>query len=64
MHVIAAASSESKRAIALQHGAEVVIDTSTEDVKTRAKELSAGGVHAVYDPVGGGLAEAGLRSAR
>ena len=62
MQVIAAASSESKRAIALAHGADAVIDTSTEDVKTRAKELSGGGVHAVYDPVGGALAEAGLRS--
>ena len=64
MHVIAAASSESKRALALAHGAEAVIDTSSEDVKTRAKELSGGGVHGVYDPVGGALAEAGLRSLR
>lgn len=64
MRVIAAASSESKRAIAVAHGAEAVIDTSTEDVKTRAKEISGGGVHAVYDPVGGALAEAGLRSLR
>lgn len=64
MHVIAAASSESKRALALAHGAEAVIDTSSEDVKTRAKDLSGGGVHAVYDPVGGALAEAGLRSLR
>jgi NADPH2:quinone reductase len=64
LRVIAAASSDAKRAIALAHGAEAVIDTSTEDVKTRAKELSGGGVHAVYDPVGGALAEAGLRSLR
>ncbi|MEQ1701836.1 MAG: NADPH:quinone oxidoreductase family protein [Ilumatobacteraceae bacterium] len=64
LHVIAAASSEAKRAIAVEHGAEAVIDTSTEDVKVRAKELSGGGVHAVYDPVGGAMAEAGLRSLR
>jgi len=64
MHVIAAASSESKRAIAVAHGAQAEIDTSTEDVKTRTKELSGGGVHVVYDPVGGALAEAGLRSLR
>ncbi|MFZ4719596.1 MAG: NADPH:quinone oxidoreductase family protein [Ilumatobacteraceae bacterium] len=64
LHVIAAASSESKREQALAAGAEAVIDTSTEDVKTRAKELSGGGVHHVYDPVGGALAEAGLRSLR
>lgn len=64
LHVIAAASSEAKRAIAVEHGAEAVIDTSSEDVKVRAKELSGGGVHAVYDPVGGAMAEAGLRSLR
>lgn len=64
MHVIAAASSESKRAMAVAHGAQQVIDTSTQDVKTLAKELSGGGVHVVYDPVGGALAEAGLRSLR
>ena len=64
LHVIAAASSEEKRAVAVAHGAEAVIDTSGEDVKARAKELSGGGVHAVYDPVGGALAEAGLRSLR
>lgn len=64
LRVIAAASSEEKRAVAIAHGAEAVIDTSTEDVKTRAKELSGGGVHVVYDPVGGALAEAGLRSLR
>ncbi len=64
LHVIAAASSADKRELALAAGAESVIDTSTEDVKTRAKELSGGGVHHVYDPVGGSLAEAGLRSLR
>lgn len=64
LRVIAAASSESKRELALAHGAEAVIDTSTEDVKTRAKEFSGGGVHHVYDPVGGAMAEAGLRSLR
>jgi NADPH:quinone reductase len=64
LHVIAAASSADKRAMAMSLGAESVIDTSSEDVKARAKELSGGGVHAVYDPVGGALAEAGLRSLR
>lgn len=64
LRVIAAASSESKREMALAHGAEAVIDTSTEDVKTRAKELSDGGVHHVYDPVGGAMAEQGLRALR
>ncbi len=64
LDVIAAASSQEKRSIASAHGAEAEIDTSTEDVKSRAKELSGGGVHLVYDPVGGALAEAGLRSLR
>lgn len=64
LHVIAAASSEDKRALAVSYGAEATIDTSGEDVKTRAKELSGGGVHMVYDPVGGALAEAGLRALR
>ena len=64
LHVIAAASSEAKRELAVSYGAEATIDTSTEDVKTRAKELSGGGVHIVYDPVGGALAEAGLRALR
>lgn len=64
LQVIAAASSEAKRALAVRYGAQATIDTTTEDVKTRAKELSGGGVHLVYDPVGGALAEAGLRSLR
>jgi NADPH2:quinone reductase len=64
LRVIAAASSEAKRELAIEHGAEAVIDTSTEDVKVRAKELSDGGVHHVYDPIGGAMAEAGLRSLR
>ena len=64
LHVIAAASSEAKRELAVSYGAEATIDTTTEDVKTRAKELSGGGVHIVYDPVGGALAEAGLRALR
>lgn len=64
LHVIAAASSADKRELAMAAGAEATIDTSSEDVKTRAKELSGGGVHHVYDPVGGALAEAGLRALR
>ena len=64
LHVIAGASSADKRALAIDYGAEASIDTVGEDVKTRAKELSGGGVHLVYDPVGGALAEAGLRSLR
>ncbi len=64
LQVIAAASSEDKRELARAAGAVAVIDTSAEDVKVRAKELSDGGVHHVYDPIGGAMAEAGLRALR
>lgn len=61
--VIAAASTEQKRAAALALGAEAAIDTTTEDVKTRARALAGGdGVDVVLDPVGADLAEPALRS--
>jgi NADPH2:quinone reductase len=64
LRVIAAASSGEKRAMALSRGAVAAIDSSTEDVKARAREISGEGVDAVYDPVGGRLGEACLRSLR
>jgi NADPH2:quinone reductase len=60
--VIAAASSTDKLEVARSVGATDVIDYSTEDLKTRAKELSGGGVDVVVDPVGGDYAEAALRA--
>ncbi len=62
MKVIAAASSEEKRELALRHGAFAAIDVLTEDVKARTRELCGGGVDMVYDPVGGDLAESCLRA--
>jgi NADPH2:quinone reductase len=62
LRVIGAASSAEKRAAAAEAGAVATIDTSSEDVKERARELSGGGVDLVYDPVGGELAEQGLRA--
>lgn len=62
LHVIAAASSEEKRAIAMSRGAEATIDTAGDDIKARARELSGRGVDLVYDPVGGDLAETALRT--
>lgn len=62
LRVIAAASTADKRAEALARGAEVVIDSSSEDVKERAKQLSGGGVDLVYDPVGGAAGETALRA--
>ncbi len=64
LRVIAGASSAAKRDAALALGAQAVIDTIGENVKERARELSAGGVDLTYDPVGGDLAEQGLRAVR
>jgi len=61
--VIAVASSEEKRQLAKDAGAEVTID-SDDDIKTKAREFSDGGVDVVYDPVGGALAEPALRALR
>ena len=60
--VIAAASSAEKLAAATAMGADHVIDYETEDLKSRARELSGGGVDVVVDPVGGRFADAALRS--
>jgi NADPH2:quinone reductase len=61
--VIAAASSMEKLAVCQEKGADHLIDYSTEDLRTRVKEITADrGVDVVYDPVGGALAEPALRS--
>ncbi|MCR9097451.1 MAG: NADPH:quinone oxidoreductase family protein [bacterium] len=61
--VIAAASSREKLLVCLDRGADETIDYSTEDLKTRAKELTGGkGVDVIYDCIGGDYAEAALRA--
>lgn len=61
--VIACASSPEKLAFAREHGADETIDYSREDLKERLRELTGGnGADVVMDPVGGPLAEAGLRA--
>ena len=61
--VIAAASTDEKLDLACRAGAQQRINYSTESLKDRAKELTAGkGVDVVYDPVGGDLAEQALRA--
>jgi len=62
LRVIAAASSADKRELAASKGAFATIDSSTEDVKERAKELAGGSIDYLYDPVGGDLGVACLRA--
>ncbi|MBL7874182.1 MAG: NADPH:quinone oxidoreductase family protein [Cyclobacteriaceae bacterium] len=61
--VIAAASGNDKLNVCKKMGAHHVINYSTEDLRTRIKEITGErGVDVVYDPVGGSLAEQALRS--
>jgi len=61
--VIAAASTDEKLALTKAHGADELINYSTENLKDRIKELTDGkGVDVIYDPVGGDLAEPAFRS--
>jgi len=62
--VLAAASSEEKRAAALAAGADATLDSSlgTDHLKTEARAWAGGQLDIVVDPIGGELAEAALRS--
>jgi NADPH2:quinone reductase len=60
--VIAAASDRGKLEAAVGMGAEATISYEEDDLKTRARELSGGGVDVVVDPVGGRHSEAALRA--
>lgn len=61
--VIATANGQEKLKVAGEHGADHLIDSSHEDVRTRIKEITQGrGADVVYDPVGGELFAASLRS--
>ncbi|MEQ8277986.1 MAG: NADPH:quinone oxidoreductase family protein [Deltaproteobacteria bacterium] len=61
--VIAAASTEAKRAACVEAGADATIDYTSEDLKKRTKELTDGnGADVIYDPVGGPFAEPALRA--
>ena len=62
-NVIAAASCSEKLALCKTFGADETINYSTEDLKTRIKELTGGkGADVIYDPVGGGFSEPALRA--
>lgn len=60
--VIAAASTEEKRSVAMRCGADDCIDYSDPDWRTSLKAIAPGGVDVVYDPVGGDVAEPAFRS--
>ncbi len=61
--VIACASSQDKLVFARAHGASETIDYASTDLRAELKRLTgAAGVDVVYDPVGGALTEAALRS--
>ncbi|MDH4191330.1 MAG: NADPH:quinone oxidoreductase family protein, partial [Betaproteobacteria bacterium] len=63
LRVIACASSADKLAVCREHGADETIDYAKEDLRERIKALTGGrGVDLIYDPVGGALTEAALRS--
>ena len=61
--VIAAASTDEKLEICRQHGADVCINYSTEDLREAIKVATNGkGPDVIYDPVGGIYAEPAFRS--
>lgn len=61
--VIAAASTDAKLEFCSELGADHLINYSTEDLRSRVKELTDGrGADVVYDPVGGDLSETAFRS--
>ncbi|GAB2590104.1 NADPH:quinone oxidoreductase family protein [Spirosoma areae] len=61
--VIAAASTGDKLAVCQQKGATHLINYTTDDLRERIKDITAGkGVDVVYDPVGDKWAEPAIRS--
>jgi len=61
--VVAAASSDEKLAICREHGADAVINYSTEDLREGIKRTCGKtGPDVIYDPVGGKFSEAAFRS--
>jgi NADPH2:quinone reductase len=61
--VIASAAGPERVAVAAAHGADYLIDTKSEDIRERVRELTDGrGVDVVYDPVGGEGFDKSLRS--
>jgi NADPH2:quinone reductase len=62
LEVTAAASTDEKLAICIEHGADHTINYVNENLKEAAKRISGGGFDIVYDPVGGDYTEQALRA--
>lgn len=61
--VIACASTDEKLDLCKEYGADQTINYTTEDLKSRIKELTDGkGADVIYDPVGGDYSEPALRA--
>jgi NADPH2:quinone reductase len=61
--VIAVASTDEKLTFCKEIGADHTINYTTEDLRTRVKELTGGqGADVIYDPVGGDLTESAFRA--
>lgn len=62
-HVIAAASTAEKLAVCKEHGADELVNYTTEDLKARVRELTKGrGADVIYDPVGDRYADPAFRN--
>jgi NADPH2:quinone reductase len=60
--VIAAASTDDKLQLCIERGAHGVVNYSTEDLKSRVRELTDGGADVAVDTVGGDQSEPALRA--
>jgi NADPH2:quinone reductase len=60
--VIAVASTAEKRALAVQHGADIALDREVEGWRDRLKAAVGGGIDVVFDPVCGPLFQPAFRS--
>lgn len=61
--IIACASTDEKLEVCRQHGADVLINYSTQDLREAVKAATGGkGADVIYDPVGGDYAEPAFRS--
>ncbi len=60
--VIATAGSDEKLALAREYGADHTVNYTTEDLRSRVKDLTGGrGCDVIYDPVGGDVFDASIR---